>query len=176
MSAKPLCIDLYAGMGGWTDGFLAHGYDVAGFDLVRHKEYKGMLAIQDVRTLDGARFKRAAVIVASPPCEEFSRHSMPWTRRRNPPPPDLSCALAAFRIAREAGVSIILENVRAAQQWLGRANGHIGPYYLWGDGVPALLAQADARTKESFSSARRDLRARIPFGLSEWVARCYKGR
>jgi hypothetical protein len=34
---KPLCIDLYAGLGGWTDGFLAEGYDVVGFDIERHR-------------------------------------------------------------------------------------------------------------------------------------------
>ena len=30
---KPLCIDLFCGLGGWTEGFLAEGYDVVGFDI-----------------------------------------------------------------------------------------------------------------------------------------------
>ncbi len=33
---RPLAIDLYAGLGGWTDGLLAEGWDVIGFDNVRH--------------------------------------------------------------------------------------------------------------------------------------------
>lgn len=33
---KPLATDLYAGLGGWTEGLLAEGYRVIGFDNVRH--------------------------------------------------------------------------------------------------------------------------------------------
>lgn len=28
---RPLAIDLYAGLGGWTEGLLAEGWDVIGF-------------------------------------------------------------------------------------------------------------------------------------------------
>jgi hypothetical protein len=34
---KPLCIDLFRGLGGWTEGFLAEGWDVVGFDIERHR-------------------------------------------------------------------------------------------------------------------------------------------
>jgi len=34
---KPLCIDLFCGLGGWTEGFLAEGYRVVGFDNERHR-------------------------------------------------------------------------------------------------------------------------------------------
>lgn len=34
---KPLAIDLYCGLGGWTDGLLAEGYDVIGFDIEQHE-------------------------------------------------------------------------------------------------------------------------------------------
>ena len=45
---------------------------------------------------------------------------------------------ACFRIAREAGRPIIVENVNGAQRFVGRAAWHFGSYYLWGD-VPALM-------------------------------------
>ena len=65
---KPLCIDLYCGLGGWAEGFLAEGYRVLGFDIERHDYgsggYPGQLVLQDVTTLHGSQFKDAAVIVA----------------------------------------------------------------------------------------------------------------
>lgn len=43
-----------------------------------------------------------------------------------------------MRIAKEAGLPLVLENVRGAQWFMGRAQARFGSYYLWGD-VPLLL-------------------------------------
>src|SRR6185295_2262916 len=40
---------------------------------------------------------------------------------------------ACFRIARECGCPIVLENVKGAQPWVGRSQANFGSYYLWGD-------------------------------------------
>jgi site-specific DNA-cytosine methylase len=32
-----LAIDLFCGLGGWTEGLLAEGYYVVGFDIERHQ-------------------------------------------------------------------------------------------------------------------------------------------
>lgn len=68
---KPLAIDLFCGLGGWTEGLLAEGYDVVGFDIERHvygeHRYSAQLVLQDVLTLHGSQFKDATLIVASPP-------------------------------------------------------------------------------------------------------------
>lgn len=81
---KPLVIDLYAGLGGWSEGFLADGWDVVGFDIERHQygeqKYPAQLVIQDVLTLHGRQFRDADCIVASPPCQEYSYMAMPWSR------------------------------------------------------------------------------------------------
>lgn len=48
----PLAIDLFCGLGGWTDGLLAEGYRVIGFDIERHvygdERYPAQLVLQDV--------------------------------------------------------------------------------------------------------------------------------
>lgn len=145
---QPLGIDLFCGLGGWTEGLLAEGYRVIGFDNERHQygeaRYPAQLVIQDVLTLHGSQFKDAALIVASPPCQAYSYRAMPWKRAKALPPPDNSLFEACFRIQREAEeaasgpIPLVVENVCGAQKWVGRARWHYGSFYLWGD-VPALM-------------------------------------
>lgn len=168
--SKPLVIDLCCGLGGWTKGFLAEGYEAVGFDIERHqygeKRYPAQLVLQDITTLHGSQFRNAAVIVASPPCQEYSYRAMPWKRAKALPPPDNTLFETCFRIQREANeangvpcsrcllswsgrlwdcpdcasrrIPLLVENVCGAQRWVGRAAWHYGSYYLWGD-VPALM-------------------------------------
>jgi len=153
---KPLAIDLFCGLGGWTEGLLAEGYYVVGFDIERHQygeaKYPGQLVLQDVLTLHGRQFKDAALIVASPPCQAYSYRAMPWKRAKALPPPDNSLFEACFRIQREAieaaghFIPLVVENVRGAQKWVGRARWNFGSFYLWGD-VPALMPMVRRHVK-----------------------------
>jgi hypothetical protein len=153
---KPLAIDLFCGLGGWTEGLLAEGYYVVGFDVERHHygdaKYPAQLVLQDVLTLHGRQFKDAALIVASPPCQAYSYRAMPWKRAKALPPPDNSLFEACFRIQREASeaagrhIPLVVENVRGAQKWVGRARWNFGSFYLWGD-VPALMPIVRGRPK-----------------------------
>ena len=148
-----LAVDLFCGLGGWAEGLLDEGYDVIGFDIEK-RPYPGQLVLQDVTTLDGAQFKDATVIVASPPCQAYSYMAMPWTRakriaeeiQRSQQATDALNTLfeSCFRIQREASaaagryIPMVVENVRGAVKWVGPAQGKYGSFYLWGD-VPGLL-------------------------------------
>ena len=104
----------------------------------------GKLVIQDVLTLHGSQFKDANLIVASPPCQAYSYRAMPWKRAKLLPPPDNVPFETCFRLQREAceaagrHIPLVVENVRGAQKWVGRARWNFGSFYLWGD-VPALM-------------------------------------
>jgi len=195
---KPVVIDLCCGKGGWSRAFIAEGYRAIGFDINQEFEadYPGEFHALDILVFarmvqEWCRLRqpnivsRSAVIVASPPCEEFTRHQMPWTRKRNPPPPDLSLVRACESISRSSGRPMVLENVRKAQDWLGPARWHCGPFYLWGD-VPAIMPtlkfgadhhdpNADViRQKQTMSSSARADRAIVPFELARHIARVFK--
>jgi hypothetical protein len=123
-------------------------------------EYPAQLVIQDVLTLHGSQFRDAALIVASPPCQEFSYMAMPWTlakekQRYIEAHPEERVRLTAlfdacFRIQREAceaagrHVPMVVENVRGACKWVGRSRWNYGSFHLWGD-VPALMPMTQKR-------------------------------
>jgi hypothetical protein len=164
MNKRPLAIDLFCGLGGWTEGLLATGWRVIGFDIERHqygdKVYPAEMVVQDVLTLHGSQFRNADLIVASPPCQKYSYMAMPWTKAKELREKYEACEAsrkelnalfdACFRIQREASeaagrhIPMVVENVKGAQRWVGRAKWHYGSYYLWGD-VPSLMPIAHGR-------------------------------
>lgn len=152
-SEQPLVIDLFTGLHGWLEAFVAEGYRCVGYDLedmcalFEQPRPNGIeLRLRDVRSIHGSEFKDATCIVGSSPCQEFSYRAMPWSRAKALPPPYLGMELfnAQFRIQREASeaagryIPMVVENVRGAQKWVGAARWHYGSFYLWGD-VPALM-------------------------------------
>jgi hypothetical protein len=124
-----------------------------------------------VLEMHGSEISDADLIVASPPCTEYSYMAMPWSRAKQiaralrgedefPEPYRGSRTVeqlnaifdACFRLQREASeaagrhIPMIVENVKGAQPWVGRAAWSFGSFYLWGD-VPALMPSARAGQK-----------------------------
>jgi hypothetical protein len=154
-------------LGGWTEGLLAEGWRVRGYDIEAHEygdeRYPAELVIRNVLEMHGSEIADADLIVASPPCTEYSYMAMPWTRAKQiaralrgedefPEPYRGSRTIAelnalfeaCFRLQREASavagrqIPMIVENVKGAQPWVGRAAWSFGSFFLWGD-IPALM-------------------------------------
>lgn len=132
------------------------GFDIENMGYVQHPD--AQLILQDIRTIDGMRLRDAKLIVASTPCQEFSLHGMKCFHP-NPPHPLLGISLFehAQRIAQEAGCPIVLENVRAARQFVGKSKAHIGAFHLWGD-VPALLPIISGKKDHSCKATKKTLK------------------
>lgn len=165
-----LVFDLFCGLGGWSEAFIAEGYRAIGFDIEEHDYgtggYPGELVLRDIRSITGAELVKQYgvpnVIVASPPCQEFSYMAMPWSKakekmRKILADPSEQTRLTdlfnqCFRIQREVSaaaghyVPMVVENVRGAQRWVGKARWNFGSFYLWGD-VPALMPIPRPRLK-----------------------------
>lgn len=138
-------LDLFCGRFGWSKAFAARGWECVGIDLVEPPEIPAGCTFMKLDILKlGMSFFRLHgpfdFICASSPCEQFSVHGMKHFHP-NPPYPDLGIKL--FNHTRElceaSGVPYVMENVRAAQAFVGTAKHHCGPFYLWGTGVPVIL-------------------------------------
>ena len=138
----PVAIDLFCGKGGWTNGLLEAGFEVYGFDIEPQPEYRGIFMQCDILHLTAKflRGLRPSFAACSSPCEEFSVHGMKHFHP-NPKHPDTGIKLFNHSrdLLEELGVPYVMENVRPAQKFVGKAVNHCGPFYLWGTGVPAIF-------------------------------------
>ena len=76
---KPLAIDLFCGLGGWTDGLLAEGYDVIGIGVARGEHSPGrdpVVLVVGVLSGDGrcGGGKEKAAGPSDPPQAPHARH------------------------------------------------------------------------------------------------------
>ena len=137
-------LDLFSGRFGWSKAFAAKGWECVGIDLVEPPEIPaGCTFIKaDILTItpEWVREQGFDFGVASSPCENFSLFQI---RNFHPNPKYPALGIELFNHARwlfnEAKLPHVLENVRAAQDFVGQSVNHAGSFHLWGDSVPAFL-------------------------------------
>jgi hypothetical protein len=72
---------------------------------------------------------------------------------------------ACFRIAKQAGVPLVVENVRGAQPWVGKAKANYGSFFLWGDVPDGQLGKYVKRGGFSWSD----------YGKEDYVPTAFNG-
>lgn len=187
-------LDICCGKGGWAKGLVRAGYDVTCIDIDQQfrsdiEALGGKFLELDARNLEWWNpLEHYSLIVCSPPCQEFSRHDMPWLKRKNPPHPVMTIQIwrAAEDFAKRMGAPLVIENVRGAQQFMGQAKARVGRAYLWGDvpttPAPALrvvgtkvrdLGPGEVRGKETRPHDPA-ARSELPYQIGEWVGNFYR--
>ena len=158
---KYLMLDLCSGLKTASAGMRSMGWEVVTVDIDPMFEPD---FVADVRTWSWSG-RRPDLVWASPPCDEFAREFMPWSRTGKVP--DLSIVEGCKRIIQECNPTYwVIENVRGAVKYLGTPRVIYYPFYLWGFFPDLGVLKLDHRKKESYTSSKKAERAKIPYGLS----------
>ena len=185
-------IDLFSGLGGWTQSFLkSHKYEVYRYDSDPWLADVENTEIVDLTTHKIAAIDSVELLVGSPPCYEFSlAHSAPRSiaiREGRLWQPNMDCVLAFFEhVNRLRPKYWIMENVVGSAEFINPILGMkprqiIGPYILWGNFPLLDLSESElkkikahkkqAGDKHRWSDHRGSYRAFVPEPMSKALLR-----
>jgi len=157
-------LDLFSGLGGFSKAFKDRGHEVIQLDC--DPQFSPDICM-DVMEFEPEGYYD--IILASPPCNEFSRESMPWIKTGVKP--GLYLVERAKEIIENAyNEWWVIENVRGAVKWvkpiLGDPVKRVGSRYLWGE-FPIFDAEHVYGKEKLFPSPNRAaVRSLIPYPLS----------
>jgi len=173
-------LDLFCGLGGWSDGLAMEGFEVMGVEIDPKiaSLYKHPVLIEDVRNLPGKMFKDFDLIVGSPPCRDFSVATYfgkkYWKEKPNPEN-GLTMVKSFLRIVEEAKPGYwLMENVPRLQEYIDlepKCKVNLTKYMrraFWGNFPPFLIVIDGTQPKiQDFQGKYRKWeRARIPMSIS----------
>jgi len=188
-------LDLFCGLGGWSIGFRRQGFEPTGLDI-NDVGYPYELILDDIRDFDGSPFKdKFEVVTASPPCTEYSSLTKISALKGQRPFPDPEkgnlLVKEAKRVIEEVQPRFwVLENVKGSLKHiypiLGVPRMRYGPWQLWGNFPRFLMPISNMKKWEGsgegswldrpvrFNPLASWLKAKIPIGLSETIAKACK--
>src|SRR5208282_2881448 len=126
----PRLLDVCCGRWGWSKAFAVRGWECVGVDLIWSAPPVGCKFLRKnlfELTSEWIVGQGFDFLVASTPCEEFSVHGMKHFHK-NPPFPKNGVAMFNHirSVFSDSGLPYVMENVRAAQQFIGVAKHHCG--------------------------------------------------
>ena len=128
-------LDLFCGRGGWSTPAIARGWTCIGIDIANHG-YPGQLIRTSLPLTHADLLSlHPDLVVASPPCEAYARHHLPWMHAYGPI--DERLLRWSVDLTRTLPVPVIVECSRFAG-WHLTPDRWTRPYALWGS-LPALL-------------------------------------
>ena len=173
MKRKLVVLDLFSGLGGWSKAFKDRNHQVVTVD--NNSKFKPDICKNIIKLsgndLNGYNFD---IILASPPCTEFSKSCMPetWTSvKKYGCNPNLLLLAKTVLLIQELNPKWwIIENVRGAVPYfdllIGKPIKKVGSRYLWGNFPIVDCKNKYGKWKLPPSKNRSALRSLIPYELS----------
>lgn len=183
-------LDLFSGLGGFSEAFVNHGWEVCRLEnnpLLAEVPYTHIMDVVEFRDqlLDAQRrglpIKSVDVIVASPPCYEFSmgfnapRAIASRENRLDEYKPNMELLDVAREIIKILKPKYwIIENVQGACRYfepvLGPHRQRVGAFFFWGN-FPLMHIMGKVPTKAEKDKRHEDLRsnyrAKVPIQISQ---------
>lgn len=153
-------LDLFSGLCGASKAMIENGWKV----ILVDKEYNGI----DICSF--STNQEIDLIWASPPCEEFSKLSMPWYDHNTEP--DMNLVYHTKRIIDECNPKYwVVENTRGSLKYFepifGKLTKRCGSRYLYGNFPLFDCEHTYGKWKLSPGKNRKALRSKIPYVISK---------
>lgn len=169
-----IVFDFFSGLEGWSKPFKERGHIVVTVDIESKFNPTICANLFSLKAEDFRKYGQPDLIVASPPCTEFTKSTLPktWASvKKYGCNPDTSLLKKVLQLIRELNPRWwVIENVRGAIKYfkplMGRPVKKIGSRYLWGkfpifDSKPTF-----GKWKISPSKCRASLRSLIPKSIA----------
>ena len=133
---------------------IPQGFEFVKVDILQLGAMRGRIGVK-AQMIGFLHSWEGDFVCCSTPCEEFSIQRMK-NFHPNPPTPEMGIKLFnhARTVCDDSGLPYVMENVGAAEDYVGQAVNRCGPFHLWGNAVPPLLVQGVKKAQ--------DLKAKYP--------------